>query len=333
METKGNNYEITVVIPVYNTLPFLAKCLDSVRCQLFKNIEVIVVDDGSTDGSSQFCDHYCADDTRFKVIHTSNRGVTEARKTGFISSTSPWIKFVDSDDFLPENALQTLWNMRGNVDVVIGNMITVIDHTVISSCYRPGIYNAHEYITGICRGRLPQMLATLMLKRTILTPETFNIPRKIMLGEDIIMLFNVAKNLHCVRCIPHSVYIYNKRYNVAPGRRRDMNYWKEYYAYIDSSFNKSCSLDQHIRKETIHIKIREIGKMIHHKKRLCNVDWIRNTLSNTSKNELTIKEKVIVALVRKNMPVVIRAFTFRNLERIFSSLRKIQHALKKHKLR
>lgn len=90
--------KISIIVPVYNTEKELARCLDSILCQSHKNLEVIVVDDGSQDGSRQLIESYKSRDNRIKAIFKENGGVTSARMCGIEESTGEWIGFVDSDD-------------------------------------------------------------------------------------------------------------------------------------------------------------------------------------------------------------------------------------------
>ena len=98
--------EISVVIPVYNTAPFLERCLDSLAAQSFKDWEAICVDDGSTDDSGRILDARAATDPRIKVIHKQNAGVSEARNSALPAVTGAYTMFVDSDDFLHPQAME-----------------------------------------------------------------------------------------------------------------------------------------------------------------------------------------------------------------------------------
>jgi glycosyltransferase involved in cell wall biosynthesis len=99
-ETK----KISVIIPVYNVRPYLEKYLDSVITQAYRNMEIIMVDDGSTDGSGAICDEYASKDPRIIVIHKKNGGLSSARNAGLDIATGDAIAFVDSDDWLGEDA-------------------------------------------------------------------------------------------------------------------------------------------------------------------------------------------------------------------------------------
>ena len=89
---------ISIIIPVYNVEHYLAECLDSVLAQTYKNLEIILVDDGSIDGSGQICDNYAGKDSRIKVIHQTNAGVSAARNKGLKVAKGEYIGFVDADD-------------------------------------------------------------------------------------------------------------------------------------------------------------------------------------------------------------------------------------------
>lgn len=100
--------EISVIIPVYNAEDFLDKCINSVLNQTFRDFELILVDDGSTDKSGAICDSYSQKDSRVAVLHRENRGVSEARNAGIEQSQGKYIQFVDSDDWMDVRMLELL---------------------------------------------------------------------------------------------------------------------------------------------------------------------------------------------------------------------------------
>lgn len=89
---------ISIIVPVYNVERYLRKCLDSVIGQTYRDLEVLIIDDGSTDGSGAICEEYEGKDKRIKVFHTVNRGLSAARNLGLDEAKGEWIGFVDSDD-------------------------------------------------------------------------------------------------------------------------------------------------------------------------------------------------------------------------------------------
>lgn len=108
------DYKISVVIPVYNVEKYLKECVDSVLNQTYKNIEVILVDDGATDSCPQICDEYAKKDNRVKVVHKENGGLSDARNFGIDASTGDYIMFLDSDDY---------WNS----DTAIEHIVDIIE--------------------------------------------------------------------------------------------------------------------------------------------------------------------------------------------------------------
>lgn len=99
---------ISVIVPVYNPGPFLTPCLESIQAQTFLNFEVLLVDNGSTDGSSALCDQWAQKDTRFRVVHQQNQTALAGRASGFAQSRGDYIAFVDSDDLLHPRMLEFL---------------------------------------------------------------------------------------------------------------------------------------------------------------------------------------------------------------------------------
>ena len=99
---------ISVIVPVYNVRQYLHQCLDSLKRQEYPSFEVVLVDDGSTDGSGSICDEYAASDERFMVVHQSNRGLSAARNAGLAHSSGEYISFMDSDDWVSPHYLPML---------------------------------------------------------------------------------------------------------------------------------------------------------------------------------------------------------------------------------
>ncbi|WP_294681193.1 glycosyltransferase family 2 protein [uncultured Gemella sp.] len=110
---------ISVIIPIYNVENYLEECLKSVQTQTYTNIEVILVNDGSIDKSKLICERYCKEDCRFQLLNQENQGLSAARNNGVAASTGEFIAFVDSDDIILPNYLETLIHyMTDEIDIV-----------------------------------------------------------------------------------------------------------------------------------------------------------------------------------------------------------------------
>ena len=105
---------ISIIVPVYNVAPYLDRCVKSIVAQTYKNLEIILVDDGSTDASGAMCDSWAKKDSRIQVIHKSNGGQSEARNVGIDRSTGDYLSFADPDDWLDTTMLETLYTAIRN---------------------------------------------------------------------------------------------------------------------------------------------------------------------------------------------------------------------------
>ena len=111
--------KISVIVPVYNVEQYLPRCIDSILAQTFTDFEVLLIDDGSTDESGKICDEYAKKDSRIRVFHKKNGGVSSARNTGLDNAHSEWVAFVDSDDTLDVDFLHySFLDIPDFVDIV-----------------------------------------------------------------------------------------------------------------------------------------------------------------------------------------------------------------------
>lgn len=126
--------KVSVIIPVYNVEKYISKTIESVCNQTYENIEIILVDDGSTDKSSKICDELAKKDNRISVIHQDNQGLSVARNVGTALATGNFIFYLDGDDYLEQDALEILMNLSNDCDLIIGSYYyTYSDHEDLSN--------------------------------------------------------------------------------------------------------------------------------------------------------------------------------------------------------
>lgn len=115
---------ISVIIPIYNVSRYLPQCMKSVLSQSYQDLEIILVDDGSTDDCPKMCDNYKEQDARIRVVHKENGGLSDARNAGMMIARGEWIYFADSDDWLVQDAIQKLYHfaIENHCDVVQGGL-------------------------------------------------------------------------------------------------------------------------------------------------------------------------------------------------------------------
>lgn len=126
--------KISIIIPVYKVECYLRRCLDSVINQTYKDIEIILVDDGSPDNCGEICDEYAQVDSRITVVHKENEGLSEARNTGMEIMTGEYVYFVDSDDFIDTETIELLQRRLNHTraDIIIGNFKFIDEHDQIT---------------------------------------------------------------------------------------------------------------------------------------------------------------------------------------------------------
>jgi Glycosyltransferases involved in cell wall biogenesis len=125
------NLLVSVIVPIYNVEAYLQRCVDSILSQTYKNLEIILVDDGSPDECPAICDEYANKDRRVQVIHKKNGGLSDARNAGLKIITGDYLMFVDSDDWLEKTAISDLYKLivRSNAQLAIGGMQRIEDGT------------------------------------------------------------------------------------------------------------------------------------------------------------------------------------------------------------
>ena len=113
--------EISIIVPIYNVAEYLEECIQSILVQRMNSIEIILVDDGSTDGCAELCDFYAEKDRRIIVIHKENGGLVSARKEGLKRATGKYIAYVDGDDWIEPNMFEKMYHilLEENVDIIM----------------------------------------------------------------------------------------------------------------------------------------------------------------------------------------------------------------------
>ncbi len=141
---------ISVIVPVYNVKDYLCLCLDGLLEQTYEDLEIILVDDGSTDGSGEICEQYAQKDDRIRVLHKPNGGQSSARNMGIDIARGKWLTFVDSDDLVAPDMIEKLYAAIGDGDIAMCDRQKFVDAPVQSS--QPGVvtrYSNMEFLPKI----------------------------------------------------------------------------------------------------------------------------------------------------------------------------------------
>lgn len=201
--------EISVIIPVYNKVEYVGACIRSAMEQDFGSFEVLAVDDGSTDGSSQLLDTLAGIYPTLKVIHCQNGGVTAARRTGYEASSGRYVTFADADDRLLPGALSTLHAEieRTGADEVVARYVN--QHAQLCGSSREGFMEPTWMIKELLAGRADFCVLWAVIFRRELLQGCLDTPRIVRAGEDILMQIECLAKLPKVYFSPTAVYYYN----------------------------------------------------------------------------------------------------------------------------
>ena len=200
---------ISVIVPVYNVEKYLRQCLNSVVGQTYKNLEIIVVDDGSTDGSGTICDEYTKD-KRIKVFHTENKGLSAARNLGLDHATGDWIGFVDSDDWIEPDMYEVLLNkaIETGADVVECGFYREYKKTIEESHRNNRIFDSSQSIESLLRGEISNAVWNKLWKNNCYINIRFPLER---IHEDVATIYKVFLESKRICTAPVCKYHYIKR--------------------------------------------------------------------------------------------------------------------------
>ncbi|MBQ6244035.1 MAG: glycosyltransferase family 2 protein [Bacteroidales bacterium] len=235
-KSMGLKPEISVIIPVYNTASFLEGCIDSITVQTFTDFELLLVDDGSTDGSSAICDRKAKEDTRIKCIHQKNQGQQDAVRKGISQANGNWLCFVDSDDRLTTDALEILFsNAKNGSDIIVafsfpGNGNT---ETISIEDWRAKMFRGSEVLCTRW-GKLFQ--------RSLFDDDSSFVPPEVRVGEDMIMNIKLAfRTEKPVTIINKQVYLYNRNADSVSATYR---WTADRYAVLFDNLLKAVPVDR-----------------------------------------------------------------------------------------
>lgn len=210
---------ISVIVPIYKVEDYLEKCINSILNQTYKNIEVILVDDGSPDKCGEICDYYATKDNRIKVIHKKNGGLSEARNYGIDIATGKYILFVDSDDFIDKNMCEVLIKEaeKNNSDIVICGHYIVKGNNYYAS--KMLLTDSKVLLTNLEMTKkffLKGYFETLVVWNKLYKKELFYTNEKIRfpigkLNEDIFTIYKLYYIANKITAINKPLYYYVQR--------------------------------------------------------------------------------------------------------------------------
>lgn len=253
IEYKKEEELISIIIPVYNVQNYIETCLNSVINQTYKNLEIILVDDGSPDNSGKICDEYAKKDNRIKVIHKENGGVSESRNVGLELARGTYITFVDSDDWIEDDYIEVLLKtlLDKQADCVICGYNRVYENEIerINNNGKITVYNTRDYLIRLLNVQLGYGFCHMkLIKKDVIENKRFHV--KLLVGEDALFNIELCENIEKAAVIERALY--NYRFNTdSVVRKYDTNYVNKYqnsmeemYRYIIQKYEDDKEIKQ-----------------------------------------------------------------------------------------
>jgi glycosyltransferase involved in cell wall biosynthesis len=200
---------ISVIVPVYNVEQYLRKCLDSILNQTFTDFELLLINDGSPDTSGQICDEYALKDSRIRVFHKENEGVSATREFGVINALGDYIQFIDSDDWIECNMFDEMYHtaIRTNADIVGCNFYAEYKKNRIY--YNVFYSNKNSFFSAVVSGYWA-VLWKILIKKNLFVENNIHFPPQLNGGEDYVVVVQLLFFAVIICCIPMPFYHYDK---------------------------------------------------------------------------------------------------------------------------
>ncbi|MFP9112556.1 glycosyltransferase family 2 protein [Flavobacterium sp. RHBU_3] len=204
---------VSIIVPVYNVEEYVEKCIQSVIGQTFADIEIILVNDGSLDGSGKICDEYAKKDTRVVCIHKPNGGLSDARNVGLSHATAPYVSFVDSDDWIEPDFIECLYNGCVNNDVMIsccGRFYAYPDYAFTKYTLKDTVkYTPHEAIKHMLKGDVIDVACwDKMFVKSLF--DNYKFPKD-EIHEDMAIMFDIFLETNGCVHVAKPLYHYRQR--------------------------------------------------------------------------------------------------------------------------
>lgn len=237
----------SVVVPVYNVEKYLTQCLDSILGQSEKDFELILVDDGSVDGSGKICDDYAEKDSRIKVIHKPNGGQTSARKVGVKNARGEYIVPIDSDDWVESSLLH---DIKKKIEVYKPDLVSYGFYQAldigkiisIKTSFESGYYNRNaiekRILPNLIRGdsgcSFRPGVCGKVIKRNLYEKYQMMVDERIRIGEDLVVVYPCVSWANSIYIMPSQYYYYRVNVQSVTKQRKNGYPWEEVKLIVQS---------------------------------------------------------------------------------------------------
>ena len=201
MNIKNSKILVSIIVPIYNIEKYLERCIESLIKQTHKNIEIWLIDDGSTDNSRKICDEWMDNDSRINVIHKKNGGVSSARNVGLNNCKGEYVVFVDADDYVKENYIEVLLNsaVENNCEMAIVNFIEKYSdgrEKKVGYTTKSKLLNRKEFLDNLCnKNSYKSGPFNKIFLRKIIVENNILFDENVFYGEDLFFIVEFSQKI------------------------------------------------------------------------------------------------------------------------------------------
>ncbi|MCI8373939.1 MAG: glycosyltransferase [Lachnospiraceae bacterium] len=249
--------EISIIVPIYNIKAYLPQCIESLLYQTFSDMEILLVDDGSTDGSGKICDEYAQKDSRIRVLHKKNGGLVSARKAGLSMAKGEYIAYVDGDDFIEPDMYERMYRTMKEQDVDVVMCGRYEDTGDVSRKVFHGIPEGRYGKEGLIRDVYPQMIAKeaffewgifpsvwdKLFRRECLEQFQMEVDDRIVMGEDAACVYPCLLHAESIYILQECLYHYRQTVSSMVKKIPDCETEREQFRIFYQTINKSFERD------------------------------------------------------------------------------------------
>lgn len=304
---------ISIIVPIYNVEEYLSKCIESLLNQTYRNIEILLVNDGSTDNCKNICEQFEEKDSRIKLINKKNGGLSDARNAGLKVAKGEYVTFVDSDDYIENNYIEVLYNLikKYNAEISIANCKVIKEHCKNNNlkvkleekcidsktCLNEMLYSDFYYISACAK----------LYKKDLFKNIQFP---KGKLFEDVGTTYKLIMKSNKIACSNKEIYYYVIRNNSIT----TCEFKEKHYDLIELT-NKMCEeilnnypeMEKATLRRKIYANISTLNRMLLSKNEVCNnniLNFIKeNGLSIIKDKKAPKRDKIAIILIKLNLKI------------------------------
>lgn len=328
---ENNNCKISIIVPVYNVEQYLERCVDSILAQTIKNLEIILVDDGATDRSGAMCDAYLEKDSRIRVHHKPNGGLTSAWKAGVELATGEYVGFIDSDDWIDPDMYERMLALalRENADVTVCGLVFDFEDPKIPKREEISNFQKEVYTRSDLEELFPTMIndghffgrtwqparVTKLFRTELIRKNMHFCDERVAVGEDMQITFPVLMDTQKLCVVqdfyPYHYWINNKsitgkydssyinKVKLLAERMTAISQAKDVYDFVPQIRNDFLSMAVLAVKNEIYRNYKSGRKtVIANVKTICEDAMVKEALEKHTMDKLSVSIKLYLWLMR-----------------------------------